>query len=114
FSVIYDHSATSDRAEAIRELLRGRMEIIGPVTRSALARFFKLPEEEIETALAALEGEGFILRGRFNQGAGELEWCDRRLLARIHRLTINRLRAEIQPVSIAQFQRFLSSWQRAE
>ncbi len=114
FSGIYNNSGTLDRADAIRELLRGRMEIIGPTTRSALAQFFHLPEGEIETALMALEGEGFILRGRFNPGAAELEWCDRRLLARIHRLTINRLRAEIQPVSIAQFQRFLAAWQRAE
>jgi ATP-dependent Lhr-like helicase len=67
----------------------------------------------LEAALVALEGEGFILRGKFRPKAEELEWCERRLLARIHRLTLNRLRAEIQPVSIAEFQRFLLSWQRA-
>jgi ATP-dependent Lhr-like helicase len=54
------------------------------------------------------------LRGRFRKGLDELEWCDRRLLARIHRLTLNRLRAEIQPVSIAEFQRFLLAWQRVD
>src|SRR5213078_4054659 len=54
------------------------------------------------------------LRGKFRAGARSIEWCDRRLLARIHRLTINRLRAEIQPVSIADFQRFLLSWQRVD
>ena len=40
-----------------------------------------------------------------------MEWCDRRLLARIHRYTLNRLRAEIEPVSAADFMRFLLHWQ---
>ena len=64
--------------------------------------------------MLALEAEGFVLRGKFHPGASGLEWCDRRLLARIHRLTINRLRAEIQPVPIAEFQRFLLAWQRVD
>ncbi|MBV9876738.1 MAG: ATP-dependent DNA helicase, partial [Verrucomicrobia bacterium] len=102
------------RADAIRELVRGRMEIIGPITATKIASLFQLPVGEINTALAALEGEGFVLRGKFHPEAQELEWCDRRLLARIHRLTLNRLRAEIQPVSIAEFQRFLLAWQRVE
>jgi ATP-dependent Lhr-like helicase len=112
------------RADAIRELVRGRMEVIGPITATKLASLFQLPVGEINTALAALEGEGFVLRGKFHPDASasasllrdrqELEWCDRRLLARIHRLTLNRLRAEIQPVSIAEFQRFLLAWQRVE
>jgi ATP-dependent helicase Lhr and Lhr-like helicase len=98
--------------EALKELVRGRMEIIGPVTVKALAEFFRLTTSSIELALLALEAEGFVLRGKFHPGMPEIEWCDRRLLARIHRLTINRLRAEIQPVSVADFQRFLLSWQR--
>ena len=107
-------SAFRNRESAVRELVRGRMEVIGPVTAGALANFFRLPSEEIERALLALEAEGFILRGKFHPGAMDIEWCDRRLLARIHRLTINRLRAEIQPVSIAEFQRFLLAWQRVD
>jgi ATP-dependent Lhr-like helicase len=98
--------------EAAKELVRGRMESIGPITIKALAEFLQLPVSSIEQALLALETEGFVLRGRFHPGAAETEWCDRRLLARIHRLTINRLRAEIQPVTVADFQRFLLSWQR--
>jgi ATP-dependent Lhr-like helicase len=100
-----------ERADALRELVRGRMEISGPITAGALADFFRLPIAEIEQALLALEGEGFVLRGKFRAGAEQTEWCDRRLLARIHRLTINRLRAEIQPVTVAEFQRFLLAWQ---
>jgi ATP-dependent helicase Lhr and Lhr-like helicase len=100
-----------ERENALRELVRGRMEILGPTTINSLAEFFQLPNSEIEQALLALEAEGFVLRGKFRPDAIETEWCDRRLLARIHRLTINRLRAEIQPVSIADFQRFLLAWQ---
>jgi ATP-dependent Lhr-like helicase len=100
--------------EALRELLRGRMEVIGPVTATALSKFFALPETEIDAALLALEAEGFILRGRFHPGVSEIEWCDRRLLSRIHRLTLNRLRAEIQPVTLENFQRFLLAWQRVD
>ena len=103
-----------ERADAIRELLRGRMEISGPTTVHALAEFFHLRLSEIDAGLLALEAEGFVLRGKFHPGAQETEWCDRRLLARIHRLTLNRLRAEIQPVTVAEFQRFLAAWQRVD
>ena len=85
------------------EILASRMEVLGPVTERAL----DIPEAE--SALLALEGQGRILRGRFSSKP-ELEWCDRRLLARIHRYTLNRLRAEIEPVSAADFMRFLLHW----
>jgi ATP-dependent helicase Lhr and Lhr-like helicase len=103
-----------ERENAVRELLRGRMEVAGPVTADALTDFYKLPKTQIDAALLALEAEGFILRGKFRPHAEETEWCDRRLLARIHRLTINRLRAEIQPVTIAEFLRFLLAWQNVD
>ena len=70
---------------------------------------WRSPSSDADAALVALETEGVVLRGRFS-GADELEWCDRRLLARIHRYTLNRLRAEIEPVSAADFQRFLFAW----
>jgi ATP-dependent Lhr-like helicase len=105
---------TWERAESIRELVRGRIEVCGPVVVSELAEVLKLPRSEIDTALVALEAEGFVLRGKFHPEAAEQEWCDRRLLSRIHRLTIDRLRAEIQPVSIHDFYRFLFAWQRAD
>jgi ATP-dependent helicase Lhr and Lhr-like helicase len=72
-----------------------------------------LPRSDVDAALLALEAEGFVLRGKFRPRATDQEWCDRRLLARIHRLTIDRLRAEIQPVSPQDFYRFLFAWQRA-
>ena len=63
-------------------------------------------------ALAALQAEGFAMRGRFTPGVIDEEWCDRRLLARIHRYTVKRLRAEIEPVQARDFLRFLFEWQR--
>ena len=67
------------------------------------------PEAEVERGAAALEAQGRVLRGKFS--SNELQWCDRRLLARIHRYTLNKLRAEIEPVSAADFMRFLLHWQ---
>ena len=103
-----------ERSHAIRELLRGRMEVSGPMTVADLESILGLPRSEIDAGLLGLESEGFVLRGKFHPNVTEQEWCDRRLLARIHRLTIDRLRAEIQPVSIQDFYRFLFAWQRVD
>jgi ATP-dependent Lhr-like helicase len=103
-----------ERLNAIRELLRGRMEVSGPVAVTQLKNILGLSRSDIETGLLGLEGEGFVLRGKFHPNATDQEWCDRRLLARIHRLTIDRLRAEIQPVSAQDFYRFLFAWQRVD
>ncbi len=100
--------------DALVEILRGFMSVAGPVTASALADHFDLPVESIDEALHALESEGLILRGRFTAAVRELEWCDRTLLARIHRYTIKRLRAEIEPVSAADLMRFLFRWQHVD
>jgi ATP-dependent helicase Lhr and Lhr-like helicase len=102
-----------DPGEAAVELVRGRLEGLGPTTAAALAESLGVRRSTIESALAALEGEGFVMRGRFTPGlTDEIEWCERRLLARIHRYTLDRLRREIEPVSQADFLRFLLSWQR--
>jgi ATP-dependent Lhr-like helicase len=90
------------------------MEVCGPITVSELADTLVLQQSEIDAALLALEAEGCVLRGKFHPDVAEQEWCDRRLLARIHRLTIDRLRSEIQPVSIQDFYRFLFAWQRVD
>jgi ATP-dependent Lhr-like helicase len=95
---------------ALVELLRGRLAILGPVTAASLAESIALPQPPVDEALLTLESEGVILRGSFST-TRDLEWCDRRLLARIHRYTLNRLRAEIAPVSPAEFMRFLLAWQ---
>ena len=107
-----DRSKRWTREEGVRELVRGRLEMLGPTRVSELARVLGLEASDVEFALGALEHEGFVLRGRFTPGVTELEWCERRLLARIHRYTLERLRKEIEPVSAADFMRFLLRWQR--
>ena len=102
------------RADAILELLRGRVTVTGPITAAALAFPLGVTAAEADAALLQLEAEGVVLRGRFSPGETSLEWCDRTLLARIHRYTLHRLRAEIQPVSPAEFMRFLFRWQHVE
>lgn len=130
----------TERETALREIMRSRLDILGPVTAEALARSLNLAESEVHAALIALESEGSILRGSFSHdrlspvskkadsshllpppkgGKGGIvgnsdthEWCERRLLARIHRYTRDRLRGEIQPVTATKFMRFLFHWQR--
>jgi ATP-dependent Lhr-like helicase len=97
--------------EALIAIVRGRLEALGPISTAALAGSLRVSVTGIETALAALEHEGFVLRGRFT-GADAEEWCERRLLARIHRYTVKRLRAEIEPVAARDLLRFLFDWQR--
>ena len=96
--------------EPLVEIVRGRLEGLGPVTEDALTASMGIPAADVGAACRALETEGFALRGRFTPGL-EVEWCERRLLARIHRYTVKRLRAEIEPVQARDFLRFLFDWQ---
>jgi ATP-dependent helicase Lhr and Lhr-like helicase len=97
--------------DALVEILRGRLEGLGPVTPTALAAPLGLEPGAVAAALAALERDGAILKGRFLPGLNDEQWCDRRLLARIHHYTVGRLRAEIEPVAARDFLRFLFTWQ---
>jgi ATP-dependent Lhr-like helicase len=96
------------------EILRGWFECAGPLRARELAANLAMPQDLVDQALAQLEAEGQILRGQFTRRPGEVEWCHRRLLARIHRLTIGRLRREIEPVTTAGFNAFLSRWQHQD
>ena len=120
---IYAPDAYADKNwspdEALTEIARGRLEGLGPVTQEALAASLGVEPARIAGALAALEVEGFAMRGRFTPAPRDAapqdmveEWCERRLLARIHYYTVKRLRAEIAPVAARDFLRFLLSWQR--
>lgn len=91
-------------------MLRGWLTFTGPITSNELAAILLIPVNEIEIALLKLEASGFILRGHYRT-YDQLEWCERRLLARIHRYTVGRLRKEIEPVTTAQFMQWLLRWQ---
>jgi ATP-dependent Lhr-like helicase len=95
------------REDAVVALVRGHAEIVGPFTPASLASALGIPAWDVAVAAAKLESEGRLLRGRFTPGFPDEEFCDRRLLARIHRATLDRLRSEIEPVSAQDFYRYL-------
>ncbi|MFI5323342.1 MAG: ATP-dependent DNA helicase, partial [Thermodesulfobacteriota bacterium] len=95
------------REKALVEIIRGRLEALGPVTAVDIAETMGVPISGVEQALVLLEGEGFVFRGSFTPGREGVEWCERRLLARIHKYTMSKLRREIEPVTTADFMRFL-------
>jgi len=104
--------AVWSREQALVEIVRGRLEGLGPMTQAGLAAPLGLEPDTLESALSALEVEGSLLRGRFVQGVNDEQWCDRRLLARIHRYTVQRLRSEIEPVAARDLLCFLFAWQQ--
>jgi len=102
-----------DAEAAVLACVRGRMEVAGPVTATGLSVALALQPSDVTAALHRLESDGTLLRGHFRPAQpadAELEWCDRRLLQRIHRLTVGRLRREIEPLSASDFMRFLFRW----
>jgi ATP-dependent Lhr-like helicase len=107
--------ATTQAADdAVLTAVQGWMTHLGPTTASEIGALLGLPATEIEKALLRIEASGAILRGRFRPTARhdhETEWCERRLLARIHRLTVATLRKQIEPVKAAQFMNWLLRWQ---
>jgi ATP-dependent Lhr-like helicase len=111
-TIVDGHWVATERLDKTTDfisILRGWMDSIGPTTTAALAERLSLPLVEVEIALAHLEAEGQILRGSWC--TQENEFCHRRIVARIHRLTLGRLRKEIEPVTAADFMRFLCRWQ---
>ena len=119
------------RDDALLTLVTGWMTHLGPATASQLGDALGLAGSDIEKALLRMEASGTVLRGKFTDAGGrrtgvsgspgqpalvpraelEIEWCERRLLARIHRLTVGMLRKQIEPVTAAQFMRWLLRWQ---
>ncbi|MGQ7934958.1 DEAD/DEAH box helicase [Paraburkholderia sp. D1E] len=97
--------------DALLDVLRARLTGFGPLPVRAISQALMLPAASVEQTLTRLEAEGYVMRGRFSPGATEEEWCERHLLARIHRYTVKRLRREIEPVERHDFMRFLFEWQ---
>jgi ATP-dependent Lhr-like helicase len=98
--------------DALFACITGWLAHLGPVTAAGLGDFLGIAVADVDKTFLRLEASGSVLRGQFTDlSSGELEWCDRRLLARIHRLTLGSLRKQIQPVNAAQFVRWLLRWQ---
>lgn len=122
-SLIDDKAA--NHLDALCTVLRGRLAALGPITAAQLHAPIAtlVPYKLLEQALISLENEGFVLQGQFTEASlntdsatdkatsKSVEWCERRLLARIHHYTVTRLRKEIEPVSLADYMRFLLNWQ---
>ncbi len=113
------------RDDALLTLVTGWMSHLGPVTATSLGETLGIASSEISSALLRMEASGTVLRGNFSGVAAragvpaphelgktdETEWCERRLLARIHRLTVATLRKQIEPVTAAHFIQWLLNWQ---
>ncbi|MEW5314674.1 MAG: hypothetical protein WDW38_006149 [Sanguina aurantia] len=99
------------RDDALLELVRHRLGGLGPVTVATLAQSLAVEPGDVDAVLARLQSEGYVMQGQFTAGASTHEWCERHLLARIHRYTLGRLRREIEPVSRRELMQFLFDWQ---
>lgn len=118
-------TALAERSAAILVAVRGWLAIVGPTTVMRIAQLLDLDERDVEIAMVTLESEGAVLRGQFTGEAkfsrevkgiasmpiSAYEWCDRRLLARIHKMTLATLRKAVEPVTAAVFVRWLATWQ---
>ena len=100
--------------DALLVIVRGWAECSGPFTCQEMAEILGIEVSAVTYSLGQMEVEGLVLRGRFRPGLYEEEFCDRRILARIHRATIGGLRREVEPVAQATFVRFLLKWQHAD
>ena len=100
-----------DRDQALVEVMRSRLECLGPVTARELAAPLHLEHSDVQHALDRLQQQGFAIQGRFDPRVDDVQWCERGLLSRIHRYTLKQLRSEIEPVNQATFMRFLFDWQ---
>ena len=97
-------------AENLENILRSRLETLGPVTTQQLAESLALTEPHVQAALLALEQQGFVFRGQFLDAGSATQWCERHLLARLHRQHLQHKRQRVQTVSPQQYMRFLFDW----
>ena len=104
-------SRTWSREDALTEIVRGRLQALGPTTAPAIADALAVPPTAHRSCTADSRERGFRPARPVHRATPQTEWCERRLLARIHRYTIRTLRAEIEPVASADFMRFLLDWQ---
>ena len=104
----------ANASDAVQNFVLGLMEAHAPMTAEEVAAHLYITIADAESALLALEGRGALLRGNFTQNtSGSKQWCHRGILAKVYRKTVNHLRAEISPVTQADYVRFLFAWQKA-
>jgi ATP-dependent helicase Lhr and Lhr-like helicase len=111
---LFDRREPETEEDALRAIVGGWLECVGPTTVNELAARAGLPASRVAVGLGQLERAGTALRGRYRPGSQDEEWCDRALLARIHRLTLGRLRKAVEPVSAADLMRFFFRWQHVQ
>jgi ATP-dependent Lhr-like helicase len=116
-ALAHDDEKPADAAEATAKLVRGWLQVLGPATAAQLAKAVRLEASAVHQALLAMEMQGLVMRGVFERprpaddAPCNVEWCERRILQRIHALTLRSLRAQVEPVSPAVFLRWLLEWQ---
>ncbi|HEY0262976.1 MAG TPA: DEAD/DEAH box helicase [Granulicella sp.] len=111
-----EHVTDEDtKSAALKRCVQGWLQILGPVTANSLAQRLALPPAAVYQAFLAMEMQGLLMRGVFERSATteehEIEWCERRILQRIHRLTVGTLRKQIEPVAAVVYMRWLLGWQ---
>jgi ATP-dependent Lhr-like helicase len=108
-------TGTVTNSDTILKCVQGWLQLLGPANANALSTLLGIPSSDIYQALLTMEMQGLALRGTFEHPATsddhETEWCERRILQRIHRLTLGTLRKQIEPVTPAVYMRWLLGWQ---
>ena len=114
-SALHNETTSVTKQEAIQKLVQGWLQITGPTTATDLAARFSLDPGDLYQAFLHMEMQGLLLRGVFEHPATkvdhEIEWCERRILQRIHRLTLATLRKQVEAVPPAVYMRWLLGWQ---
>ena len=100
---------------ALKQLVQGWLQILGPTTAASFAALLSLDPKEVFKAFLAMEMQGLLMRGAFEHPATtedhQIEWCERRILQRIHRLTLGTRRKQIEAVTPAVYMNWLLRWQ---
>jgi len=106
---------TATKEAALKQCVQGWLQILGPVTAQAVADRLALHPPSVYQAFLAMEMQGLLMRGAFEAPATdidcEIEWCERRILQRIHRLTVSTRRKQVEAVSPAVYMHWLLGWQ---
>jgi ATP-dependent Lhr-like helicase len=99
------------RREARTAVVRNYLRRRGPVTKYEVMERYGFPESFVEAALEALVEEGVVAQGEYVPTKALPQWCWKTNLEEIHRLTLDRLRREMEPATPQEYAAFLLRWQ---